>query len=595
MQGHDDEVGLRRADARLLRRLGAYLVPQRGAFTVALFLFPAATALNLAQPWLVKVAIDEHLAPGRLEGLWVVATLFAGVMLAEYAARFAQVYLMQRVGQRALADLRRSVFAHVQGMHAGWFDRQPVGRILTRVVNDVESLGEIFASGAVSLVGDVLTLAGIVAVMLVLDVRLTLASFAVVPLVVLVVLALRPMAREAFREVRRRLSRINAFLHENLSGMHVVQLFQRERRNVAAFDALNRGFRDANYRAIFADVTLYSLVEMVTSIGIACVLYFGGGATVQGAMALGTLVAFIEYIQRFFVPLRDLSSKYTFVQAAMASAERIFAVLDDAPGIVDPPDARPCAGLARELRFDDVWVEYRPGEPVLRGLDLAVRRGERVAVVGATGAGKTTLARIINRSYDVSRGQVTLDGLDVRALALADLRRAVTVVPQDVALFTGTLAENVTLGDPAIGREALDDAARAVGLDRVVARLPDGYAHALRERGANLSVGERQLIGFARALARRPSFLILDEATSSVDPESERQILAATEALLQGRTAIVIAHRLTTIRMVDRIVVLHAGRVVEQGAHEDLLARGGVYSRLYRLQFASESSGNSTS
>lgn len=585
---HDEEVVGRAYDRRLMARLAAYTRPYRGAVLLSACLFPALAVVELAQPYLVKVAIDDHILRGDWPGLTRVAALFLLALALQYGLRYWQIYLMNWTGQRVMHDLRQALFSHVQRLPARFFDRTPVGRLMTRILNDVEAINEMFASGIVSILGDVVILAGVVAVMLTLNWRLALVAFAAVPLLFAVAVVFRSRAREAYREVRARIARLNAYLQENLLGMAVVQLFGREAAHAREFQRLNAEHRQAVYRRMRYDALLYAGVEVIGSVAVAGLLWWGGGEILAGSLTFGVLVAFIEYTHRFFLPIRDVSAKYAVMQSAMVAAERIFALLDTPAEIASPPAPYRPDRVWGAIEFREVWFAYEGEQWVLRGLGFRVEPGERIALVGATGAGKSTIAKLLNRSYEVQRGRILLDGVDLREWDLGHLRRAVGVVPQDAFLFAGSIEENIALGDPALGPEAVRAAARAANAEPFIQALPRGYAAEVRERGANLSQGQRQLLAVARALAYDPAVLVLDEATSSVDPEAEALIQAALDRLLEGRTSLTIAHRLSTIQRADRILVLHRGRLVETGTHRELLARGGLYATLYELQFGGQ-------
>jgi ATP-binding cassette subfamily B protein len=581
----DEKLG-RAFDRRLVGRLVQAARPHRRLIAGSMALFPVVTAAELAQPWLLKVAIDDHILKSDWLGLTWVAGLYLGVLAILYGLRTLEAYLMQLTGQRVIHDLREAIFDHLLRLEARFFDRNPVGRLMTRVLHDVESVSEAFTSGLFAVVADVITLVAVVVVMLWIDWRLALVTFAIVPVLLLVAVYFRLNARDAYREVRRRLARLNGFLQESLQGMTVIQLFVRERHERERFGQLNADYRRALFGSMVWDASLYATVEALGSVALALLIWYGGGQIVADALSFGALVAFIQYTNRFFLPIRDLGAKYTVMQWAMASSERIFGLLDRAPEIVAPALARPrpARPAPAALEFDSVWFAYEGDQWVLRDCAFTVAPGERVAIVGATGEGKTTCARLLNRSYDVTRGRVSVDGVDVREWDLERLRRHVGLVFQDSVLFAGTIEDNLRLG--ADGAVSPADLTRALETARArfVTDLPKGLGELLGERGANVSHGQRQLLAIARALVYNPAVLVLDEAMSSVDPESEALIRQAMAGLLKGRTSITIAHRLSTVHAADRILVLHRGRVHEEGTHTDLLRRGGLYARLYELQ-----------
>ena len=581
---HEDDPIDRTYDRTLLLRLLTYLGPYRTAVGAAFLLIVVMAGLDLAGPYLTKIAIDRHIGSRDVRGLLGVALLYLAVLFSAFAVRFAQVYILQMTGQRVMLDLRRQIYSHLQRLHVGYFDRNPVGRLMTRVTTDVDAVNELFTSGVVTVFGDLFTLAGIMAVLLLMNWRLALVTFSVIPLLALVTNWFRRGSRESFREVRKWVARLNAFLQENLTGMSVVQLFRREERNRRAFADINRRHADANIAQIFYYAVFYPAIELLAAVAVALIILYGGAKVLTGALTIGALVAFIQYSERFWRPISDLSEKFNILQAAMASAERIFTLLDTSPRVAAP--ARPVllTSPAGRVGFEDVSFAYNDPDWVLRDVSFSVSPGHSVALVGATGAGKSTVINLLARFYDVQQGRVTLDGVDVRDLDPAQLRSSLALVLQDVHLFSGTVTSNIRLGSP-ISDEAVREAARAVHAHGFIEALPGGYDAAIRERGATLSVGQKQLISFARALAHDPRVLILDEATSSVDTETEALIRDALKVLLKGRTAIVIAHRLSTIQNVDEILVMHKGRIRERGSHHQLLRQGGLYSRLYELQY----------
>jgi ATP-binding cassette subfamily B multidrug efflux pump len=619
---HDDVLG-RAFDRRLARRLWAAARAQRPVLYATLALYPAIALAELAQPYLLKVAIDDHILAGDWMGLSLTAGAYAATLGVLYVLRSLEGYLMALVGQRVTHDLRDALFGHLLRLEAGFYDRNPVGRLMTRVLNDVEAVSEAFTSGLLAIAADVITLLGVLSVMLWMDWRLALVTLGIVPGLAVIAAYFRIRARDAYREARRRLAALNAFLQESLQGVAVVQLFARERHEHAIFRRLNREYRRAMFRSTVFEATLYASVEALGSVALALLIWYGGAQIGAGALSFGALVAFMQYTNRFFLPIRDLGAKYTVMQAAMASAERIFGLLDRAPAIVSAsPDrsegglsetrvapfvsgsARPdrsegglsearVAPFARSfvpgprsttpaLEFSSVYFSYTGEHDVLHDCSFRVEAGEHVALVGATGEGKSTCARLLIRAYDVSRGRVLVEGVDVREWDLARLRRRVGTVFQDTVLFTGSIADNIALG-AAVGSDDILRALDAAHARDFVEALPRRLEEPLGERGANLSHGQRQLLAIARALVYNPAILVLDEATSSVDPESEWRIRDAMQRLLTGRTSMTVAHRLSSVQHADRILVLHRGRVHEEGTHAELLRRGELYARLWEL------------
>jgi ATP-binding cassette subfamily B protein len=581
---HEDDPVDKSYDRTLLRRLLRYLRPYWAPVLASFLLIVLMAGLDLVGPYLTKVAIDRYIRQGDASGLDQIALLYLATLLLAFLVRFGQVFILQMTGQKVMMDLRREIYAHLQRLHVGFFDQNPVGRLMTRVTTDVDAVNELFTSGVVTVFGDLFTLFGIMGVMMAMNWKLALVTFSVIPLFFVVTNWFRAGSRATFREVRRWVARINAFLQENITGMPVVQLFRREERNREAFAGINRQHTDANLAQIFYYAVFYPAIELLAALATALIILYGGWRVIAGTLTLGALVAFIQYSERFWRPISDLSEKFNILQAAMASSERIFTLIDTESRVTAPEKPVHLEKVRGRVGFENVTFGYQPDTPVLQDIDFTVEPGKSVALVGATGAGKTSIISLLTRFYDVQQGRVTLDGVDVRALDPAQLRSSLALVLQDVHLFSGTISSNIRLGS-AIPDVRVREAARAVHAHRFIEALPQGYETEVRERGATLSVGQKQLLSFARALAHDPRVLILDEATSSVDTETEALIQDALRVLLHGRTAIVIAHRLSTIQHVDEILVLHKGRVRERGTHQELLAQRGLYWRLYQLQY----------
>ena len=567
-------------DARLMRRLLGYLRPYRRDVVIAFVYIMAGSALSVLPPWLTKVAIDRYIRTSELSGLNAIAILYVLALLGTFLFSYGQTWVLNLMGQRIMFDLRMQIFRHLQKLDVAFFDKNPVGRLMTRVTTDVDALNELFTAGVISVFGDIFTLAGIVVILFLLNFKLALAIFSVIPLLFLVTFVFKIKVRESFRRVRTAIARINSFLQENISGTPVVQSFVQEGRQHRRFTEINREHLDANLQSIFYYALFYPLLELVGALAVAIVVWYGGLKVFEGSLTIGALVAFVQYSDRFFRPISDLSEKYTILQGAMASSERIFKLLDTPPGIESPPEPKAATVTQGTVEFRNVSFAYHPGEPVLHDVSFEVRRGEKVALVGATGAGKSTIISLLSRFYDVSSGQILVDGTDVREYSLQGLRRSIGAVLQDVFLFSGSVAENIRLGNSGISHGDLEKAAETVHAAGFVRRLPQRYETEIGERGSSLSVGQKQLLAFARALAYDPRILVLDEATSSIDTETELLIREALERLLEGRTCIIIAHRLSTIQNADRILVLHRGRVRESGRHQELLKQKGIYWKL---------------
>jgi ATP-binding cassette subfamily B protein len=606
---HEEEVLGKAYDSRLMRRLLRYLKPYKAYAGTAFILTVASAPLVLAGPPLTKAAVDLFLAPDPSKppsafGLWLkrmagalgfgsdaykgilfIALVFLVANIAAFAVQYVQAIVLQTMGQRIMYDLRKQIFGHLQQLPITFYDRNPVGRLMTRLTTDVDALNEMFTAGVIAIFGDVAMVFYILIWMFQVNWRLALVSFAILPLLGGLTAWFRLGARSAFRQVRVRIARINAFLQEHITGMQVVQLFNREEQEMARFEEINQAHRQANIDTIFYYAVFYPAVEIIGALGVALIIWYGGGQVIRNVATIGTLIAFVQLARSFYEPISDISEKYNILQSAMASSERIFRLLDEPVTIESPSDAIKLDRPRGHIEFRNVWFAYKDEDWVLKDVSFEARPGERIAFVGHTGAGKTTITNLLLRFYDIQRGQILLDGVDIRELDLGQLRSCFSIVLQDVFLFSGDIASNIRLGKAAISDEAVHKAAREVHADPFISRLPLKYSTDVRERGAGLSVGQKQLISFARALAFDPVVLILDEATSSIDTETEILIRDAVERLMEGRTSLVIAHRLSTIQSVDKIVVMHKGEVRETGTHQELLANRGIYWRLYQLQF----------
>jgi ATP-binding cassette, subfamily B, multidrug efflux pump len=586
---HQEEVLGKAYDLRLIRRLWKYITPYKRLFLFAMLLLPLQQAFGLAQPYLMKIGIDQYIAQRDLSGLQAVALLFLGALAGETIMVFFHYYLTMAVAQRCLADLRVDIFSHVQKLPMSYFDRNPVGRLVTRMTTDVDVLQEMFSSGVMTLISDFVMVVWIVGIMFYLHAELALVSLALIPPMAFAINFFRVKARQTYRQIRERIARINAYLGEAISGMAVIQLFAREEKTFREFDELNAEHRDAYHLSNLYEAALYSMVEAAGSVSIALLLWYGGGEVLHGVIGIGTVVAFKEYIHRFFVPLRDFSQKYAVMQSAMSSAERIFQLLDTPVSIDSPKNAVIPKPFRGEVVFDNVWFHYKKADdPVLKGVSFRIEPGEKIAVVGATGSGKTTTIKLLNRFYDIKKGSIKVSGVDVRDWNLQALRHHIGVVLQDVFLFSGDIRTNLALGDCSVSMERIEKAARLANAESFIRRLPEGFGAGVRERGSNFSGGQRQLLALARVLVFEPEILVMDEATSSVDTETEALIQDALERVMRDRTCLLIAHRLSTIRNADRIIVLHRGEVREIGSHSELMEKQGIYHRLYQLQYERE-------
>jgi ATP-binding cassette, subfamily B, multidrug efflux pump len=584
----EDEILGKAYDVRLMRRILRYLQPYWKLLAVALAFLISHTATELLRPYITKIAIDRYIATGDIGGLDSMVLIYLGTVIAGFIFLFIQTYTTEYAGQRAMHDLRMQIFTHLQRQDMDYFDRNPVGRLMTRTVNDVETLNELFSTGVVGLLGDVFIVFGITGAMLWLDWQLALIALSAFPVIIYASRFYRRRAREVYRESRLILARLAARLQETIAGVATIQAFGQEGKMYDRFQEINSNYRNVLLRSVRYNAVFFPIIEIFSALSIGLVLWYGGWLIGFDGLQAGVIVAFIQYLQRMYQPIRDLAEKYNIMQAAMASSERIFTTLDTQPVIQNSAAPVMPARLRGAVEFKDVWLSYKHGEPILKGISFTARPGERLALVGATGGGKTSIVSALCRFYEIDRGSILVDGVDIRDWDKQALRRQLGLVLQDVFLFSGDIASNITLGDERISEARMIEAARRAQIAPFIERLPGGYRAEVQERGSTLSQGQRQLLSFARALAFDPRILILDEATSSVDTETELLIQTALEELLKQRTAIIVAHRLSTIKNADRILVIHKGQIWEQGGHDELLARAGLYARLYDLQYRLE-------
>jgi len=589
---HEEEVLGKAYDARLMRRLLKYLRPYRWHVVLGIVLSVLTSAMEAIRPYFTKVAVDVNIAQKDKHGLLMTVILFLVVLIVRGFVQYANAYLTQWIGQRTIYDLRMEIFRHLQNLAPKFYDKNPIGRLITRVTNDVEVLNEMFSSGIVMVFSDVFTIIGIFYFMFSMSWELSLVSLSVLPLLFYGTFLFRKKAREAYREVRLQVARINSFMQEHITGMIVDQIFNREKKSFEKFSRINAAHRDANIKSIFYYAVFYPGVDIIGALSIGLIIWYAGGNILGGAVTLGTIMAFVQFNEMFWRPIRDLSEKYNILQTAMASSERIFHLLDDTSVLSVPASPKSLEHVRGEIEFRNVWFAYNPPsdgahspEWVLKNIAFHAKPGETIALVGHTGAGKTSIISLLSRFYEHQQGDILIDGVNINEVRPADLRRHIAVVLQDVFLFSGDIKGNISLGDESISLDRVKAAARVVGAQRFIEQLPNQYDAEVKERGATLSVGQKQLLSFARALAFNPRILVLDEATSSVDTETEILIQEAIKKLLKGRTSIVIAHRLSTIQNADKIIVLHKGEIREMGTHQELLSRDGIYRKLYRLQY----------
>ena len=582
---HTDEVLAKEIDPKILKRLLSFFRPYRTQIIIATVLTITISALAALRPRLTPIAIDDKIANGDMPGLQTIILIMIGTLVLQGLIQYAMAYLTSWIGQKIIFDLRRKVYRHLLTLDLKFFDRNPLGRIVTRVTGDVEVLFEVFSSGLVTAFGDIFLIVWILFFMFELDAKLTLVTLAVLPLLIYLTSVFRKKVRESYRKIRLLVAKLNAFIQEHISGISVVQYFVKEKKTIEEFEKINREHTEENKRSIFYYAVFFPVVELIGALSVGLIIWYGGGQVIQGAVTIGVIVSFIQYTEMFFRPIRDLSEKYNILQTAMASSERIFALLDERPSISDPPEPKMAGKFRGEIEFRNVWFAYNREDYVLKNVSFKISEGEKVAFVGATGAGKTTIISLLTRFYDVNKGEILIDGTDIREYSQKELRKNIAVVLQDVFLFSGDIRSNITLNNQDISEETVKASVKNAGLKEFVDTLEDGLSRKVNERGATLSVGQKQLISFARALAYDPRILILDEATSSVDTNTEMLIQSAIKKLIEGRTSIIIAHRLSTIQNCDKIIVMHRGEIKEMGTHQELLGNEGLYYKLYQLQY----------
>jgi ATP-binding cassette subfamily B multidrug efflux pump len=581
----EEEILGKAYDSRLMKRLLSYIKPYKKYVIFAIFLNIVVAALGPLRPYLTKIAIDKYIAAKDFHGLLIISLLLLGSLLMQAVIQYLLTYYTQYLGQKTIFDLRTQIFQHTQKLALKFFDKTPIGRIVTRTTNDVEALSDLFSSGIVMVFSDVFIIVWILVFMFFMDVKLSLVTLSVLPVLIYGTFLFRKKVRESYRDVRLHLARLNSYMQEHVTGMNVVQIFNKEKDELKRFSSINNDYREANIKSIFYYAIFYPSVELLSSIALGLIIWYGGGEILRGSLTIGVLFAFIQFTEMFFRPIRDLSEKYNIMQTAMASSERIFKLLDNETFIKNPEQSTELKKVKGDIEFKDVCFAYNNEDYVLKHISFKINPGETVAIVGATGAGKTSIINILTRFYDINKGSILVDGTDISKLNKKELRKYISIVLQDVFLFSGTIRSNISMNNDEIPFDKIVEAAQIVGADKFIETLPHKYDEIVKERGATLSVGQKQLISFARALAYDPQILVLDEATSSVDTETEILIQKAIEKLLIGRTAIVIAHRLSTIQSADKIIVMHKGEIRETGNHQELLAKRGIYYKLYQLQY----------
>ncbi|KAB2908042.1 MAG: ABC transporter ATP-binding protein/permease [Ignavibacteriales bacterium] len=580
-----DEILGKAYDSKLMKRLLEFIRPYKKYLILAILLNVVVAGLGPLRPWLTKVAIDDKIFHKDYPGLLLLSLALFGTLAVQTVIQYFLTYYTQLLGQKTILDLRKKMFNHIQRLSVSFFDKTPIGRLVTRVTNDVEALNELFSSGIVMVFSDIFIILWILGFMFFINWELSLITLSVLPFLFYGTFLFRKKVRESYRDIRMYLARMNSYMQEHITGMGITRLFNKEKEEAKTFAKINGDHRDENIRSVFYYALFFPGVELISSVAVALIIWYGGGEIIQSRMSFGVLFAFIQYTDMFFRPIRDLSDKYNIMQTAMASSERIFKLLDTDSFIKDPENPKSLGNVKGKIEFENVCFAYNEGENVLKNISFSINPGEVVAIVGATGAGKTSIINILTRFYDINNGSIKVDGIDIRDVNKRELRKKISIVLQDVFLFFGTIKTNIGMENPEISDETIKTAARLVGADKFIEQLPLKYDEPVKERGATLSVGQKQLISFARALAHDPQILILDEATSSVDTETEKMIQAAIDKLLEGRTAIVVAHRLSTIRNADKIIVMHKGEIKEMGTHEQLLEERGLYFKLYQLQY----------
>ncbi|MDZ4711558.1 MAG: ABC transporter ATP-binding protein [bacterium] len=588
MNKSEDDVLSRKVDPHIMRRLLSFFKPYTKYIIIATVLTITISALAALRPRLTPIAIDDKIMNKDFPGLQFIALIMLGTLVVQGIIQYAMTYLTSWIGQKIIYDLRKKIFDHIMTLDLKFFDRNPIGRTVTRVTGDVEVLFEVFSSGLVTAFGDIFLIGWIVYFMFSMDYMLAIVTLSILPVLIIATSIFRKKVRESYRRIRILIAKLNSFIQEHITGITIVQYFTREKKTIDEFEAINREHTDQNKKSVFYYAVFFPVVELIGAISAALIIWYGGGQVVQNVVSVGVLVAFIQFTEMFFRPIRDLSEKYNILQTAMASSERIFALLDEKPAVTDPEKPVSLQNLKGTIEFENVWFAYNDEDYVLKDVSFKINAGDKVAFVGATGAGKTTIINLLTRFYEVNKGRITIDGIDIKNVSRADLRKNIGIVLQDVFLFSGDIKSNITLNNKSITDEAVNTAVDNVGLRNFINTLPNKLEHEVNERGSTLSVGQRQLISFARALAYDPKILILDEATSNVDTNTEILIQSAIQKLIEGRTSIIIAHRLSTIQTCDKIIVMHKGQLKESGTHQELLEKGGLYYKLYQLQYKEE-------